>query len=159
MIGVLLLFAFSMFRSSAAELIEPTALELLRHLSQLFILAGEGIMVSVPAMRGEALTVIARLVAITMLGIAGTELVTRALLRRQRGHKNAGEREMNTHLPLAKLDAIWVYIGLLMSTSTLRRRCESRSAQSIMAMAAFAQTSTSTKANWWPAKVTLTSKS
>ena len=83
-IGMLLLFAFAMMRPAAAEAIEPTALELLRHLSLLFIPAGVGIMVSAQALRGEALAVIASVVVSTMLGIAVTALVTRALLRRQR---------------------------------------------------------------------------
>ena len=87
-IGMLLLFAFAMFRPGAAEAIEPTALELLRHLSLLFIPAGVGILVSAQAVRGEALAVIASLVASTTLGIAVTALVTRALLRRQRGDEN-----------------------------------------------------------------------
>ncbi|MFD1557829.1 CidA/LrgA family protein [Paraburkholderia silviterrae] len=90
-IGMLLLFTFAMFRPSAAEAIEPTALELLRHLSLLFIPAGVGIMVCAQAVRGAALAVIASLVVSTTLGIAVTALVTRALLRRQRGHENAGE--------------------------------------------------------------------
>lgn len=90
-IGMLLLFAFAMFRPSAVESIEPTALELLRHLSLLFIPAGVGIMVSAQAVRGEALAVIASLVVSTTLGIIVTALVTRALLLRSRAHKNAGE--------------------------------------------------------------------
>ncbi|NLP61678.1 CidA/LrgA family protein [Paraburkholderia sacchari] len=90
-IGMLLLFAFAMFRPNAAEAIEPTALELLRHLSLLFIPAGVGIMVSAQAVRGEALAVIASLAVSTTLGIAVTALVTRALLRRQRGRENTGE--------------------------------------------------------------------
>ena len=91
MIGMLLLFAFAMFQPSAAEAIEPAALELLRHLSLLFIPAGVGIMVSAQALRGEVLAVIASLVVSTTLGIAVTALVTRAMLRRQRGRENAGE--------------------------------------------------------------------
>jgi len=87
---LLLLFAFAVFRPAAAEAIEPTALELLRHLS-LFIPAGVGIMVSAQPVRGEAFAVIASLVVSTTLGIAVTALATRALLRRQRGHENAGE--------------------------------------------------------------------
>ncbi len=90
-IGMLLLFAFALMRPAAAEAIEPTALELLRHLSLLFIPAGVGIMVSAQAVRGEALAVIASLVVSTTLGIAVTALVTRALLRRQRRNATAGE--------------------------------------------------------------------
>ncbi|MEM5329941.1 CidA/LrgA family protein [Paraburkholderia sp. JHI2823] len=90
-IGMLLLFAFAMMRPAAVEAIEPTALELLRHLSLLFIPAGVGIMVSAQAVKGEALAVIASLVVSTTLGIAVTALVTRALLRRQRRGDTAGE--------------------------------------------------------------------
>ena len=54
---------------AAAEAIEPTALELLRHLSLLFIPAGVGIMVSAQAVRGEAFAVIASLVvAVVVVG-------------------------------------------------------------------------------------------
>jgi holin-like protein len=91
-IGMLLLFAFAMMRPAAAEAIEPTALELLRHLSLLFIPAGVGIMVSAQAVRGEALAVIASLVVSTTLGIAVTALVTRALLRRQRRNDSRVEQ-------------------------------------------------------------------
>lgn len=90
-IGMLLLFAFAMMRPASAEAIEPTALELLRHLSLLFIPAGVGIMVSAQTVRGEALAVIVSLVVSTTLGIAVTALVTQALLRRQRRHETAGE--------------------------------------------------------------------
>ncbi|PXW23654.1 CidA/LrgA family protein [Paraburkholderia caballeronis] len=83
-IGMLLLFAFVMMRPAIADAIEPTALELLRHLSLLFVPAGVGIMVSAQAVRGEAFAVIASLVVSTTVGIAVTALVTRALLRRQR---------------------------------------------------------------------------
>jgi len=83
-IGMLLLFAFVMTRPAAADSLEPTALELLRHLSLLFVPAGVGIMVSAQALRGEALAVVASLVVSTVAGIAVTALVTRALLRRQR---------------------------------------------------------------------------
>ncbi len=48
-------------------------------------------MVSAQAVRSKGLAVIASLVVSTVLGIAVTALVTRALLRRQRGHENAGE--------------------------------------------------------------------
>lgn len=83
-IGMLLLFAFAMMRPPVADALEPTALELLRHLSLLFVPAGVGIMVSVRAVRGEAFAVIASVVVSTVVGIAVTALVTRALLRRQR---------------------------------------------------------------------------
>jgi putative effector of murein hydrolase LrgA (UPF0299 family) len=48
-IGMLLLFGFVMLRPQVADAIEPTAFELLRHLSLLFVPAGVGIMVSASA--------------------------------------------------------------------------------------------------------------
>ncbi|MGA7777304.1 MAG: CidA/LrgA family protein [Paraburkholderia sp.] len=84
-IGMLLLFGFLMLRPQAADAIEPTALELLRHLSLLFIPAGVGIMVSAGKIRGDGLAVVVSLAVSTTLAIAVTALVTRALLRRQRG--------------------------------------------------------------------------
>jgi holin-like protein len=90
-IGMLLLFAFVMLRPKVADAIEPTALELLRHLSLLFIPAGVGIMVSVDKIRGDALAVVVSLAVSTTLAIAVTALVTRALLRRQRRELAAQE--------------------------------------------------------------------
>jgi holin-like protein len=91
-IGMLLLFGFLMLRPQVADAIEPTALELLRHLSLLFIPAGVGIMVSAGKVRGDALAVVVSLVVSTTLAIAVTALVTRALLRRQRNDPAAQER-------------------------------------------------------------------
>jgi holin-like protein len=91
-IGMLLLFGFLMLRPQIADAIEPTALELLRHLSLLFIPAGVGIMVSAGKVRGDALAVVVSLVVSTTLAIAVTALVTRALLRRQRNDPAAQER-------------------------------------------------------------------
>jgi holin-like protein len=91
-IGMLLLFGFLMLRPQIADAIEPTALELLRHLSLLFIPAGVGIMVSAGKVRGDALAVVVSLVVSTTLAIAVTALVTRALLRRQRNEPAARER-------------------------------------------------------------------
>ncbi|HDR9482522.1 TPA: CidA/LrgA family protein [Burkholderia aenigmatica] len=83
-IGMLLLFGFVMLRPQVADAIEPTALELLRHLSLLFVPAGVGIMVSADRVRGDAVAVVVALAVSTTLAIAVTALVTRALLRRQR---------------------------------------------------------------------------
>jgi holin-like protein len=88
-IGMLLLFGFLMLRPQEADAIEPTALELLRHLSLLFIPAGVGIMVSAGKVRGDALAVVVSLAVSTTLAIAVTALVTRALLRRQRSREAA----------------------------------------------------------------------
>jgi holin-like protein len=90
-IGMLLLFGFLMLRPQEADAIEPTALELLRHLSLLFIPAGVGIMVSAGKIRGDALAVVVSIAVSTTLAIAVTALVTRALLRRQRGRDPAAQ--------------------------------------------------------------------
>ncbi|MDB5784654.1 MAG: murein hydrolase transporter LrgA [Caballeronia mineralivorans] len=82
-IGLLLLFGYLLIRPSAVDSIEPTALELLRHLSLLFVPAGVGIMVAVDKVRGEGLAIVVALVVSTTLAIAVTALVTRALMRRQ----------------------------------------------------------------------------
>ena len=84
-IGMLLLFGFIMLRPQVANAIEPTALELLRHLSLLFIPAGVGIMVSATRIRGNVLAVIVSVAVSTTVAIVVTAFVTRALLRRQRG--------------------------------------------------------------------------
>lgn len=83
-IGMLLLLGFVMLRPAVADAVEPTALEILRHLSLLFVPAGVGIMVSAGRLRGDALAVVVSIIVSTTLAIAVTAVVTRALLRRQR---------------------------------------------------------------------------
>ncbi|WP_179400946.1 CidA/LrgA family protein [Burkholderia guangdongensis] len=90
-IGMLLLFGFVLLRPGVADAVEPTALELLRHLSLLFVPAGVGIMTSAARLRGEVIAVGAALVVSTTLAIAVTALVTRALLRRQHRDDPSGE--------------------------------------------------------------------
>ena len=89
-IGMLLLFSLVMLRPGVADAIEPTALELLRHLSLLFVPAGVGIMVSADRIRGDALAVVVAVAVSTTLAIAASAWVTRALLRRQ--HRAPAER-------------------------------------------------------------------
>jgi holin-like protein len=89
---MLLLFGFIMARPQIADVIEATALELLRHLSLLFIPAGVGIMVSAGKIRGDALAVVVSVAVSTTLAIVVTALVTRALLQRQRRERAASER-------------------------------------------------------------------
>lgn len=89
-IGMLLLFSLVMLRPRVADAIEPTALELLRHLSLLFVPAGVGIMVSADRIRGDALAVVVAVAVSTTLAIAASAWVTRALLRRQ--HRAPAER-------------------------------------------------------------------
>ncbi len=82
-IGMLLLFGFLVLRPAAVEAVESTAFELLRHLSLLFVPAGVGIMVLANKIRGEWLAIGVAVVVSTMLTIAVTALVTRALMRLQ----------------------------------------------------------------------------
>ncbi|WP_118183058.1 CidA/LrgA family protein [Paraburkholderia phosphatilytica] len=90
-VGMLLLLAFLVARPKAAAAIEPTALELLRHLSLLFVPAGVGIMVSASAVSGDLLAVVVSIAVSTTLAIAVTALVMRALLRRSRRLASAQE--------------------------------------------------------------------
>jgi holin-like protein len=83
-VGMLLLLVFLMARPRAADAIEPTANELLRHLSLLFVPAGVGIMVSASALRGNLLAIVLAIIVSTTLGIAVTALVMRALMQRHR---------------------------------------------------------------------------
>ncbi|MCG3188821.1 MAG: hypothetical protein LKCHEGNO_01011 [Burkholderiaceae bacterium] len=83
-IGMLLLFLLVSVRPRVADAMEPTALELLRHLSLLFVPAGVGIMVSAGTIRGNALAVVVSIAVSTTLAIAVSAWVTRALLRRRR---------------------------------------------------------------------------
>jgi holin-like protein len=92
-IGMLLLLAFLVARPKTAEVIEPTALELLRHLSLLFVPAGVGIMVSASAVSGDLFAVVVSIAVSTTLAIAVTALVMRTLLRRSRKLVGAQERQ------------------------------------------------------------------
>lgn len=81
-VGMLLLLAFLIARPRAAEVIEGTANELLRHLSLLFVPAGVGIMVSASALKGSLVAIVLAIIVSTTLSIAVTALVMRALMRR-----------------------------------------------------------------------------
>jgi len=86
-VGMLLLLGFLIARPRAADTIEPTANELLRHLSLLFVPAGVGIMASASAVRGDLVAVILAIVVSTTLGIGVTAVVMRALMRGRAGDK------------------------------------------------------------------------
>ncbi|MGI4861715.1 MAG: CidA/LrgA family protein [Janthinobacterium lividum] len=83
-VGMLLLLVALLLRPATAAVVEPASLELLRHLSLLFIPAGVGIMASASQVRSDALAVVVSVAVSTVLAIAVTALVMRALLRRQR---------------------------------------------------------------------------
>ncbi|ALL68288.1 Putative effector of murein hydrolase LrgA [Paraburkholderia caribensis MBA4] len=82
-VGMLLLLCAVVMQPKTADVIEPTALELIRHLSLLFVPAGVGIMVSAGRVRGQALALIVSIVISTTLTIVVSALVTRALLARR----------------------------------------------------------------------------
>src|SRR4051794_10291088 len=86
-VGMLLLLGFLIARPRAADTIEPTANELLRHLSLLFVPAGVGIMASASAVRGDLVAVVLAIVVSTTLGIGVTAVVMRALMRGRAGDK------------------------------------------------------------------------
>jgi putative effector of murein hydrolase LrgA (UPF0299 family) len=90
---MLLLAGYCAMRPAAAAALEPTALELLRHLSLLFVPAGVGIMGSAHALRSDVLAVVLSVAVSTTLAIAVTALVMRAMLRgRRRVANERGDR-------------------------------------------------------------------
>ena len=80
-IGMLLLFLYLIIRSDAVHQLAPTSLELLKHLSLLFVPAGVGIMVHADRIAAEWLPISVALVASTVLSIAVTAVVVRWLQR------------------------------------------------------------------------------
>jgi holin-like protein len=78
-IGMVLLFVYLLLRKGAAEKLAPVSLELLKHLSLLFIPAGVGIMVHAQRVATEWMPIAAALVASTIVSIAVTALVVRWL--------------------------------------------------------------------------------
>lgn len=80
-IGMLLLFLYLMMDRRAVTKLAPTGLELLRHLSLLFVPAGVGIMVHAQRIGEEWMPISVALVASTAAAIAVTACVVRALQR------------------------------------------------------------------------------
>ncbi len=80
-IGMVLLFLYLMVSKSAVEKLAPVSLELLKHLSLLFSPAGVGIMVHAQRVAAEWLPITLALVASTVVSIAVTATVVRALLK------------------------------------------------------------------------------
>lgn len=78
-IGMLLLFVYLLLDSSAVHRLAPTALELLKHLSLLFVPAGVGIMVHAHRIAAEWLPIVAALVISTVVSIIVTAVVVRWL--------------------------------------------------------------------------------
>ena len=78
-IGMVLLFSYLMIVKTAADKLAPVSLELLKHLSLLFVPAGVGIMVHAQRVAAEWLPIAVALVASTVVSIAVTAAVVRAL--------------------------------------------------------------------------------
>ena len=78
-IGMVLLLLYLMMKDDAAARLAPTSMELLRHLSLLFVPAGVGIMVHAQLIAAEWLPIVVALVVSTVISIAVTALVVRWL--------------------------------------------------------------------------------
>ena len=81
-IGLALLFATLVVRGAVADDLRDTANGLLAHLSLLFVPAGVGVMVYLDRIGREWLAIFTALIVSTVLTIAVTALVLRAMLRR-----------------------------------------------------------------------------
>ncbi|MGI4848088.1 MAG: CidA/LrgA family protein [Janthinobacterium lividum] len=80
-IGMLLLFGALLVFPGLLDIIEATGTELLRHLSLLFIPAGVGIVVSASSISGQWPAIVISVICSTVLTLAVTALVTRALMK------------------------------------------------------------------------------
>jgi holin-like protein len=78
-IGMLLLFCYLLLKRDAAPKLAPTSLELLKHLSLLFIPAGVGIMVHAQRVAAEWLPITVALIASTVVSLVVTATVIRWL--------------------------------------------------------------------------------
>jgi holin-like protein len=74
-LGMALLLVVLMARPSAVATLRPTSLELLKHLSLLFVPAGVGVMLHVARIASEWLPILVALLASTALAIVVTALV------------------------------------------------------------------------------------
>jgi holin-like protein len=81
-LGMALLLVLLVLRPSAAERLRPTSLELLKHLSLLFVPAGVGVMLHAARIGKEWLPIVASLLISTALAIAVTALVVTWTARR-----------------------------------------------------------------------------
>lgn len=78
-IGMVLLFLYLLLKQGVAKKLAPVSLELLKHLSLLFIPAGVGIMVHAQRVAAEWIPIAAALIASTIVSIAVTASVVRWL--------------------------------------------------------------------------------
>ena len=82
-IGMLLLFLTLLARGGVADELRNTANGLLSHLSLLFVPAGTGVMAHLARVADEWVAIAAALIGSTVLTIAVTALVMRALMSRR----------------------------------------------------------------------------
>jgi len=92
-IGMVLLFAALTVSPRLLAIIEATGSELLRHLSLLFVPAGVGIMAAAGTVSGHWLAITLALVGSTLLTLAVTALVMRAVI----AHAQAGHDDKEPH--------------------------------------------------------------
>lgn len=84
-LGMALLFATLIARKGAGDGLRNTANGLLQHLSLLFVPAGTGVMLHFQRLADEWLALLIAVAASTMLSIAVSALVLKALSARKRG--------------------------------------------------------------------------
>ncbi len=91
-IGLMLLLAYLLIRPVSIDGLRPTALDMLRHLSLLFVPAGVGIMLHGERLQAEGWKLLLAVVVSTVVTLAMTAWVTRWALRtfaRDDGDKDA----------------------------------------------------------------------
>jgi holin-like protein len=74
-LGMALLLAYLIVNKSAVAALRPASVELLKHLSLLFVPAGVGVMLHIARIADEWLSIVVSLVASTALAIVVTALV------------------------------------------------------------------------------------
>jgi holin-like protein len=80
-LGMALLLAFLLVNERALAQLRPTCVELLKHLSLLFVPAGVGVMLHAARIADEWLPIVVALLASTALAIVVTALVIRWAMR------------------------------------------------------------------------------
>jgi holin-like protein len=85
-IGMALLLSAIALRPALLDALRPTATALLQHLSLLFVPAGVGVMVHGQRLADEGVAIVVALVVSTLLALAATALVARALWPRDEDH-------------------------------------------------------------------------
>jgi holin-like protein len=80
-LGMALMLGYLLLRESAAQALRPASVELLKHLSLLFVPAGVGVMLHVARLGNEWLAIAVALVASTALAIIVTALVVESVSR------------------------------------------------------------------------------